>query len=26
LLFQNPKQAEIEYYQNGGFFPIMHTW
>lgn len=25
LLFQNPKQAEIEYYQNGGFFPIMHT-
>jgi 4,5-dihydroxyphthalate decarboxylase len=25
LLFQNPKQAEIEYYKNGGFFPIMHT-
>jgi 4,5-dihydroxyphthalate decarboxylase len=25
LLFQHPKQAEIEYYKNGGFFPIMHT-
>jgi len=25
LLFSNPKQAEIEYYKNGGHFPIMHT-
>jgi len=25
LLFPDPKQAEIEYYKNGGFFPIMHT-
>ena len=25
LLFPEPKRAEIEYYKNGGFFPIMHT-
>ena len=25
LLFPDPKQAEMEYYKNGGFFPIMHT-
>ena len=25
LLFPEPKKAEIEYYKNGGFFPIMHT-
>ena len=25
LLFPDPKKAEIEYYQNGGHFPIMHT-
>ncbi len=25
LLFPDPKKAEIEYYKNGGFFPIMHT-
>jgi 4,5-dihydroxyphthalate decarboxylase len=25
LLFPDPKRAEIEYYKNGGFFPIMHT-
>ena len=24
-LFADPKKAEIEYYKNGGFFPIMHT-
>jgi 4,5-dihydroxyphthalate decarboxylase len=25
LLFPDPKKAEIEYYKNGGHFPIMHT-
>ena len=25
LLFPDPKRAEIEYYKNGGHFPIMHT-
>jgi 4,5-dihydroxyphthalate decarboxylase len=25
LLFPHPKEAEIEYLRNGGFFPIMHT-
>jgi 4,5-dihydroxyphthalate decarboxylase len=25
LLFPEPKKAEIEYYKNGGFFPIMHS-
>jgi 4,5-dihydroxyphthalate decarboxylase len=25
LLFADPKKAEIEYYKNGGHFPIMHT-
>lgn len=25
LLFPDPKKAEIDYFKNGGFFPIMHT-
>ena len=25
LLFADPKKAEIDYYKNGGHFPIMHT-
>src|SRR5688572_29185098 len=25
LLFSDPKKAEMEYYRNGGHFPIMHT-
>jgi 4,5-dihydroxyphthalate decarboxylase len=25
LLFSDPKKSEMEYYRNGGHFPIMHT-